>query len=338
MEVFIWIGVVISLIHCGLFSGLNLGFFGSSRLRLEVLVDLKDPDAKRILSLRKDIHFLLATLLWGNVASIVLLTLLTDSVLTGLGAFLFSTFAVTFFGEIIPQAYLVKYALKASTILVPIIRFYQILLYPFSKPTGIILDYWLGKEEVSYFNEKEILVLLRQHALSASTDIGHIESVGAANFLMLDDILIKNEGEVLTPKSIISVSTNKQGLPIFPKFKRNAEDSFLQKVHVSGEKWVVIADEFQNPLYVLNADGFLRDALDEEHAKGIYTYCHRPIVLKDGKINLGKVLASFKVRAESPEDDVVDNDIILYWGKKEKRIITGADFLGRLLRGIVPRG
>jgi len=338
MELLVWTGVVVSLIHCGLFSGLNLGFFGSSRLRLEVLAELNDPDAKRILSLRKDLHFLLATLLWGNVASVVLLTLFTDSVISGVAAFLFSTFAVTFFGEILPQAYLVKYALKASTILVPIIRFYQIFLYPLAKPTGIVLDFWLGREEVNYFNESEVLLLLRQHASSESTDIGHIESLGAVNFLKLDDVLVKDEGEVLNPKSIIAVKTNKQGLPIFPKFEKKSEDKFLQKVQASGEKWVVIVDEFQKPLYILNADGFLRDALDDKYAKGIYTYCHRPIVVKDGKMKLGEVLVNFKVRPESFEDDVIDNDIILYWGQKEKRIITGADFLGRLLRGIVARG
>jgi hypothetical protein len=33
------------------------------------------------------------------------------------------------------------------------------------------------------------------------------------------------------------------------------------------------------------------------------------------------------------EDDVIDNDLILVWGK-QKRIITGSDLLGRLLRGI----
>lgn len=41
-----------------------------------------------------------------------------------------------------------------------------------------------------------------------------------------------------------------------------------------------------------------------------------------------------KVKAEHPEDDVIDDDIILVWGE-QKRIITGADLLGRLLRGIV---
>jgi hypothetical protein len=33
---------------------------------------------------------------------------------------------------------------------------------------------------------------------------------------------------------------------------------------------------------------------------------------------------------------VIDEDIILLWGET-KRVITGADILGRLMRGIVPR-
>ena len=40
-----------------------------------------------------------------------------------------------------------------------------------------------------------------------------------------------------------------------------------------------------------------------------------------------------KEAKEHPEDDVIDNDLILVWGK-QKRIITGSDILGRLLRGI----
>jgi len=35
-------------------------------------------------------------------------------------------------------------------------------------------------------------------------------------------------------------------------------------------------------------------------------------------------------------DDVIDDDLILIWFK-EKRVITGADILGRLLRGIALR-
>jgi len=34
-----------------------------------------------------------------------------------------------------------------------------------------------------------------------------------------------------------------------------------------------------------------------------------------------------------PGDDVIEHDLILVW-HKQKRIITGSDLLGRLLRGI----
>jgi metal transporter CNNM len=43
-----------------------------------------------------------------------------------------------------------------------------------------------------------------------------------------------------------------------------------------------------------------------------------------------------KIKPEHPEDDVIDHDLILVWGE-QKRIITGADLLGRLLRGITTR-
>ena len=36
-------------------------------------------------------------------------------------------------------------------------------------------------------------------------------------------------------------------------------------------------------------------------------------------------------------DDVIDLDLILVWGR-QRRIITGADILGRLLRGIAGPG
>jgi hypothetical protein len=49
---------------------------------------------------------------------------------------------------------------------------------------------------------------------------------------------------------------------------------------------------------------------------------------------LGSVIGRMTVKPEHTEDDVIDNDLILVWGE-QRRIITGADLLGRLLRGIV---
>ena len=46
----------------------------------------------------------IAPIIWGNVITNVLMTLLSI-LLTGLGAFFFSAVAITLLGEIIPQAY-----------------------------------------------------------------------------------------------------------------------------------------------------------------------------------------------------------------------------------------
>ncbi|HAS53546.1 MAG TPA: hypothetical protein DCS42_05135 [Nitrospiraceae bacterium] len=58
--------------------------------------------------------------------------------------------------------------------------------------------------------------------------------------------------------------------------------------------------------------------------------------MRDPRILLGNVISRLKVLPQSSEDDVIDQDIVLVWGPV-KRVITGSDILGRLLRGIAIR-
>jgi metal transporter CNNM len=71
----------------------------------------------------------------------------------------------------------------------------------------------------------------------------------------------------------------------------------------------------------------------DELSKDPTTYWHRPIVIQNMKARLGDVIGRMKVARERPDDDLIENDLILFWGP-QKRIITGSDLLGRLLRGI----
>jgi hypothetical protein len=64
------------------------------------------------------------------------------------------------------------------------------------------------------------------------------------------------------------------------------------------------------------------------------TYWHRPIVVTDPGTRLDSVLGRMRVKPERPGDDVIDDDLILVWAET-RRVITGGDLLGRLLRGIV---
>ncbi len=332
MQTLIWIGIFFCISQSAMFSGLNLAFFSITKLRLEIESKKKNPQAIKVANLRQDSNFLLTTILWGNGGINVLLTLLSDSVMAGIIAFLFSTFAITIFGEIIPQAYFSRHALKVASLLSPALRFYQILLFPVAKPTAIILDKWLGPEAVLFIKEKDFRELLKIHMDSEETDIEKIEGKGALNFLAIDDLPVIEEGEKIDTSSVIKLQFA-DGKPVFPEMELSVEDPFLKRIQSSQKKWVVLTDDNDEPKVIVDSDGLLRAALFGEQHFNPLLYCHRPIVIRDDHIRLGEVLPKLKVQPERSDDDVIDEDIILFWGS-QKRILTGSDILGRLMRGI----
>ena len=314
-----------------MFSGLNLALLGISRLRLEVDASTGNKDAQKILSLRRDFNFLLTTILWGNVAINVLLTLLSNSVMAGMTAFFFSTFLITFFGEITPQAYFSRHAMKMGSLLSPIVRLYQVLLYPVAKPCALVLDWWLGKERIGYFREKALREVIHKHIDFAESDVGHIEGIGALNFLAMDDLPVSGQGKALDPDSVIVLPV-KDGKPVFPAFAKSSSDPFLRQVSQSGRKWVIIVDQAGQPIAIHNDNRFIRAVLFNEGNLNPYLYCRRPLVITDPNLTMGKVLPELYVHSESSADDIIKNDIILVWSD-QKRVITGSDILGRLLHG-----
>ncbi|MEJ2379105.1 MAG: CNNM domain-containing protein, partial [Pseudolabrys sp.] len=184
-----WIGIILCIGQAGIFSGLNLAVFNVSRLRLEVEAAGGNAGAAKLLALRADANLLLATILWGNVAANVLLTLLSESVLAGVGAFIFSTFVITLLGEIFPQAYFSRNAIRVAGVFKPMLDFYRVLLYPLAKPTAMLLNFWLGPEGLVLFRERDFRALMSKH-VEAETDVGRLEAIGALNFLDLDDVAV----------------------------------------------------------------------------------------------------------------------------------------------------
>ncbi len=194
-----WLGIAFCVSQSAMFSGLNLAFFSVSKMRLNIEITNGNTSAKKVLAMREDSNFLLTTILWGNVGINVLLTLLSNSVMAGLTAFMFSTIIITLFGEITPQAYFSRNALKMASLLAPLLRFYQLLLWPIAKPSAMFLDIWLGKESIQFFREKDIEEMLRLHMNDESTEITRIEGKGALNFLAIDDLKVMEEGEIVDP-------------------------------------------------------------------------------------------------------------------------------------------
>lgn len=332
-----WLGIAFCLSQSAMFSGLNLAVFSLSRLRLETAAAEGDPRARRVLALRRNANFALATILWGNVSINVLLTLLADSVMTGVLAFLFSTVVITIAGEIVPQAYFSRHALRVAALLAPVLRFYQVVLWPVAWTTGRLLDAWVGPEGVPWFRERELRAVLQHHARGEGTEISPVEATGAINFLALDDVPVGQEGEPLDPRSVIRL-TFRDGRPQFPQFTRRPEDPFLRQLAAAEKKWIVLTDENEEPRLVASAPNLLRDALLGGADFDPLAHCHHPLLVRDPTRPLGQVLTRLSVQPEHPGDDVIDEDLILVWTPAEKRIITGSDLLGRLLRKIVQPG
>lgn len=327
-----WIGIAFCLSQSAILSGLNLGLFSLSRLELAVEAGRGSAQATRILALRRNANFTLVTILWGNVAVNVLLALLSGSVLVGVAAFVFSTVIITVFAEIIPQVYFSRNALRMGARLAPLLRVYQILLYPVARPTALILDAWLGGEEIRYFRERDLRRLIRLHMDAADSEIARVEGQGAMNFLDLDDVRLSDEGEPFDPSSIITLQFD-GARPRFPTVEPHVDNGFLNDLNRSGKSWALLVDPTGEPQFVLHVADFTREALFGGSGFNPLRHCHRPIIVRDGDVRLGELLPRLLVRPGAPGDDIIEHDVILLW-TTSPRIITGTDLLGRLLRGI----
>src|SRR6202167_6411178 len=216
----IWIGIVFCITQSAIFSGLNLAIFSISKLRLEVEATGGSRDAVELLALRQDSNFTLATVLWGNVTINVLLTLLSNSVLAGIGAFAFSTIVITLFGEIVPQAYFSRNALRMTSRLTPLLEVYQVGLFPLAKPTAVFLNWWLGPEGITLLRERDFRAFITKHIGAAGADVGQLEAIGASNFFDLDDVLAVDEGDTIDPRSVITLPIENER-PLIPQFERS---------------------------------------------------------------------------------------------------------------------
>lgn len=144
----------------------------------------------------------------------------------------------------------------------------------------------------------------------------------------------KNRPPVLFPCSSPVLLEFDGSKLVFPVIEPTSKDAFLKRIESSKKKWIIFQDPKGNPRLVLNSDSFIRNALFEKENFNPLSHCHRPIIVRDGQSTLGSIVPWLKVNPEHAEDDVIDEDIILLWGE-EKKVITGSDILGRLLRGIV---
>lgn len=124
---------------------------------------LGDKQARRVLPLRKNIHLLLASILFTNVAVVSATSLVLGERFNGLVAGIISTLLIVIFGEVFPQALFSKDPLTWSSRLSPLLKGMVGLTYVVSKPLSILLDKLFPHKRGPLQTRGELGLLISEH-------------------------------------------------------------------------------------------------------------------------------------------------------------------------------
>jgi CBS domain containing-hemolysin-like protein len=132
---------------------------------------VKAGRARRVLPLLRRKHLLLCTLLIANAAAMEALPIFLDNLVGSIAAVLISVSAVLIFGEIVPQAIFLKYALPIGAVLSPGIWMLIVALSPLGWPLSKVIDAILGDgTHGTMYRRHELKELIGMHAGDAMID------------------------------------------------------------------------------------------------------------------------------------------------------------------------
>jgi metal transporter CNNM len=161
----------------GAFAGLTIALMGQDEIYLQVLSvsgeGAERANAQKVLNLlKKGKHWVLVTLLLGNVITNETLPIMLDRSLGGgWQAVLGSTVLIVIFGEITPQSICVRYGLPIGAFMAPFVLVMMWVLAPVAWPTAKLLDYLLGEDHGTTYKKAGLKTLVTLHrTLGSSPD------------------------------------------------------------------------------------------------------------------------------------------------------------------------
>jgi len=186
----------------GVFAGLTIGLMGLDETNLQVLMASGTPTEQvhaetvyKLLSRGK--HWVLVTLLLGNVIVNETLPVVLDSELGGgVVAILISTFLIVVFGEIIPQAVCARYGLAIGSYCAKPMLLFMYIMSPISYPIAMLLDSWLGVHHGTTYRRTELKTLVSLHQVDGIGELTDDEVTIIASVL---DLKAKAISTVMTP-------------------------------------------------------------------------------------------------------------------------------------------
>lgn len=185
------------LIIAAICSGLNVAVMSLDLADLRRKEKLGDKHAKNILPLRRNVHLLLGSILFTNVAAASATAIVLGDAMNGFVAGLISTLLLVIVGEVFPQALLSKNALLWSSRFSGLLRLMVILTYPASKPLQILLDKLFPTTGRPLQSRGELGLIIAEHHLSndqSELDEDEVEIIRGA--LQLSE---KRVSDITTP-------------------------------------------------------------------------------------------------------------------------------------------
>ena len=177
-------------------SGLNIALMSLDVADLRRKAKLGNKDAKRVLPLRKNAHLSLAAILFTNVAAVSASSLVLEHHLNGFLAGAISTLLIVVFGEILPQAFFARRALRICAQLSPLLKGMIGVTYIVSRPLQLLLDKLFGREAPHLQTRHELGMLISEHIGNEESELDEDEVEIVRGALTLSE---KRVRDIMTP-------------------------------------------------------------------------------------------------------------------------------------------
>ncbi|KAL8687254.1 MAG: hypothetical protein Q9218_006518, partial [Villophora microphyllina] len=211
----IYLAVAIGLVLLGgAFAGLTIALMGQDEIYLQVIKtsgeSTERKNAASVLKLlKRGKHWVLVTLLLGNVITNETLPIVLDRSLGGgWPAVLGSTVLIVIFGEIIPQSICVRYGLPIGAWMSPLVLVLMYILSPVAWPTAKLLDRLLGEDHGTTYKKAGLKTLVTLHkSLGAAGEQLNSDEVTIISAVL--DLKAKPIGSIMTPiKDVFTMSSD----------------------------------------------------------------------------------------------------------------------------------
>lgn len=232
------IEVALLVLLAAVCSGLNVAVLSLDLADLRRKAKLGNKSAKKILPLRSNVHLLLGSILFTNVAAASAISILLGDHLNGFVAALISTLLLVILGEVFPQALFSKNALMWSSRFSWLLKTMIVVTYIASKPLQLLLDKLFPLKRGKLQSRHELGLLINEHLDDETSELDD------------DEIEIMRGALQLSEKRVRDIMTNiRHTYWVTPKTKLDGEK--IDEIKEKGYSRIPVFDEKLTKCYGL---------------------------------------------------------------------------------------